>query len=266
MKQSVLALAILFLLCAPISCGSDKDIVGTEEPQRQTSVSYETTFANTDISTSTTVKAADISDTVYSEVTAADTVAQNVPVQTQSEAAVPTSATGFKRGKTYGSVYISEYAGFSFNGMDTIEYMADDDIYMETHMAGRFMSQEDREKIDTIIVDACGIYDEYNSRVSFSFIDTKARFPEKSDVTIEDIVPTKEFDGSEWITLDVTEPVSVDICGREYRKIRVSNGYSDHVEYHYISKIDDVYTLDIRYSAKAQDDTSEFESRFNALA
>lgn len=279
MKQSALALAILFLLCAPISCGSETDIVRKDEPKSASAVSYETTFVNTDISTYTTakaqtsvkadtvttVKAADVNDTVYTAVPVADTSAQNVPVQTQPANTAPTTVSGFRKGTVSGLVYTSEYAGFRFNGMDTIRYMSDDDIYTETHMAGRFMSQEDRDKIDTIIVDACGVYDDCNSRVTFSFVDTKARFPEKTNVTLEDIVPHKAFDGAEWVEFNVTDPVSVSLGSRAYQKIRVSNSYSDRVVYHYISKIDDEYTLDISFSANSQDDGSEFESRFEAL-
>ena len=64
----------------------------------------------------------------------------------------------------------------------------------------------------------------------------------------------------------MTEPETVELGGKEYTKTRISVDYApDRVTIVYLRKIDDDFTLKITYSTIADDDGSEFESRFEAI-
>lgn len=229
MKQSLFSILILLALCTPLSCG-------------------------------------------HGNSKANDDVLQNVSVQANTEAesyqlSNSVTGTGFKEGTLDGKVYTSEYAGFRFIGSETMNYMSKDDICTEQQMKNRYKPQEEKYIIDSETIDASATDMVNNARIDFSFIDTKKRFPGKTDITPDDFIVKRSFDGAEWIDYNVTEPETVMLGGAEYTKIRVSVDYlPDSATYSYIRKIDNEYTLKITYSTSAQDDGSAFESRFEALA
>lgn len=227
MKQTTLSILILFALCAPVSCGHEK---------------------------------AQAQDVVYSASVQENDETEACPF---SNAAVN---TGFKEGTLDGKVYTSEYAGFRFIGTETMEYMSKDDIYTEQQMRNRFKPQEEKYIIDSETIDASAIDTESNTRAVFTFVDTKKRFPEKTDITPDDLIEKRGFDGSEWIEYNVTEPETVMLGGSGYTKVRVSVDYlPDCATFAYIRMIDNDHALKITYSTDAQDDGSGFESRFEAL-
>lgn len=233
MKHSALSLLILFILCAPISC-NDKGVKKQEVDKPASSVS---------------------------DTTLASSVEENTT-------AIPdnTAGTRFVEGTLVGKVYTSDYAGFRFNGADTLSYKTKDDIYTEQHMKNRFKAEDEKYIIESEILDASAIDTETYSAVNFTFIDTKKRFPGKTDVTFDDFIEKRSFDGTEWVEYNITEPETVTLGGSEYTKVRVSVDYSpENATLVYIRKIDDDYTLKITYSTTAQDDGSDFESRFETL-
>ena len=195
----------------------------------------------------------------------------NVQITGVQDAEVTTESTtaadaGFREGTLEGKVYTSEYAGFRFRGSESTDYMSRDDRYTEQQMKNRFKSQEEKYIIDSEILDVDATDYENNTRLDFKFINTKSRFPGKTDVTFDDFITKRAFDGTEWIEYNVTEPETVELGGKEYTKTRISVDYApDRVTVIYIRKIDDDFTLQISYYTVADDDCSEFESRFEAI-
>lgn len=227
--------------------------------------STETTYTSS-VRTTSTQAVTTVSTSVQENT--AETNVQSTGVQDAEVTTASTTAADaeFREGTLEGKVYTSDYAGFRFRGSESMDYMSREDRYTEQQMRNRFKSQEEKYIIDSENVDAAATDYEKNARVDFTFINTKSRFPDKTDVTFDDFITKREFDGAEWIEYNVTEPETVELGGKEYTKTRISVDYApDRVTIVYLRKIDDDFTLKITYSTIADDDGSEFESRFEAI-
>lgn len=266
------------VLIAGVVIGSVAFMHGGRKTSRGGSSIPAVTAVTTDKkSTETTADATSVKTTSTQAVTTVSTSAQeniaetNVQVAGVQDAEVTTASTtaadsGFREGTLEGKVYTSDYAGFRFRGSESMNYMSRDDRYTEQQMRNRFKSQEEKYIIESEILDASATDMETYATVKITFIDTKKRFPDKTDVTFDDFIVTREFDGTEWVEFNVTEPETVVLGGNEYTKVKVSVDYlPEYATLVYIRKIDDDYTLKISYSTIADDDGSEFESRFEAI-
>ncbi|WP_303837685.1 hypothetical protein [Ruminococcus flavefaciens] len=167
----------------------------------------------------------------------------------------------FTKGRADGNVYISDYAGIKLTLPEEASFLDEDNLYTRYMMPTRFMSEEERNLYMTSVIDASVTYDEAVKCVDVWFCNTKQRYPETPDISVEEFVKNDELDNDPEIELtDIVGPENVSICGENYVRVSYTAFSVRHVTY--ARRIDDDYIMEIRTSGISADG---FESRVEAI-
>lgn len=167
----------------------------------------------------------------------------------------------FTKGRADGNVYISDYAGIKLTLPEEASFLDEDNLYTRYMMPTRFMSEEERNLYMTSVIDASVTYDEAVKCVDVWFCNTKQRYPETPDISVEEFVKNDELDNDPEIELtDIVGPENVSICGENYVRVSYTAFSVRHVTY--ARRIDDDYIMEIRTSGISADN---FESRVEAI-
>lgn len=240
-KAALFALLILAVL-AGVSCSEKSD----------TKKDTETTTAAEAVTTTAEVTAA-------SEETATEAVED-------IEEFDPKEGTAFKEGKIEGNVYTSEYAGMKFTVPEGVEFMDKQELDEMVQQSIASLQGDDKLQLMAKVTEAEIFEPETMTIVDIGFHNIKRLHPDKADMTAEEFIEQDVIAPVRALDVDITEPETVKLGGREFTKVKISEKTdADTYQNLYASRIDDDFIMFITAFPGKIGDEAAFESCFEAI-
>ena len=242
MRKAALFASLIIAVFAGVSCGEKSDTKKDTEPV-------------------TTAEAV----TTTAEVTAASEENATEAIE-DIEEFDPKEGTSFKEGKVEGNVYTSEYAGIKFTVPEDVEFMDKQELDEMVQQSIASLQGNDKLQLMAKVTEAEIFEPDTMTIVDIGFHNIKRLHPDNADMTAEEFIEEDVVAPVRALDVDITEPETVKLGGREFTKVKISEKTDANTYQNlYASRIDDDFIMFITAFPGKIGDEAAFESCFEAI-